>query len=96
MLAEALVPHTLDSTTVANPLGLRSLGPLSGVLPALVMMMFAYAVLLSVGTGIRLSVVARRAGVRLGGAAWGAGVVLLLTFLGQAAVPESSVWARER
>lgn len=52
MLAEAFVPHVLDSTVVDNPLGLHALAPLSPAVPFLVALVLVAAVVLSVGTGI--------------------------------------------
>ncbi len=93
MLVEAFLPHTLDSTRVANPLALPVTASWSGVVQLLVPLMFLYAVLLSVVRGVVLAVASRRRGAGVGWAVGGAGLAVPVTFVGQAAVPESNPWA---
>jgi hypothetical protein len=93
MLGEALVPHVLDSTRVANPVGLGSLSGMRTPLEVTLLLMFLSAVLLSVVRGLVLGHRLRRGSRGDAAAARGAGLAVLLTFLGQAAAGESSSWA---
>jgi hypothetical protein len=93
ILGEGLVPHVLDSTTVENPFGVQALAGLAPVAQLLVPVMFVYALLLSLVRGLVLARESRRRGDRVGAAAACSAVALLLTFVGQAAVPESNPWA---
>jgi hypothetical protein len=93
MLGEAFVPHVLDSTTVENPIGMPALAGLNPVAQLLVPVMFLCALLLSLVRGLMLARESRRRGAGVAAAAACSGVALLLTFVGQAAVPESNPWA---